>query len=241
MRCRWLASAAADDSDDGVDADGCALGEFDLGQRTGGWRRDLRVHLVGGYLKERLVSLELVANLLEPLGDGAFGDGFPHLRHGHVCAGSAGRSREWCCGQNCGRNSGRGDGGCGSRRGRGCWGWRSCTARALGDDADDRVDLHRGALGDLNLLQRSRRRGGNLGVHLVGGYLEERLVALDLVANLLEPFCEGTFGDRFAHLGHNYVSRHRIPSRVGGRCKYARAPMDYKAWDRWLARTLRAS
>ncbi len=51
---------------------------------------------------------------------------------------------------------------------------------------------------------RGRRR--DLGVHLVGGDLEQRLVALDLVPDLLHPLGDGALGDRLAHLGHDHVS-----------------------------------
>ena len=71
----------ADDRDDGVDGDGRALLHLDLGERPGHGRRDLGVHLVGRDLEDRLVALDGVADLLEPLGDRAFGDGLAHLRH----------------------------------------------------------------------------------------------------------------------------------------------------------------
>ena len=64
---------------------------------------------------------------------------------------------------------------------------------------------------DLDLLKRAGGGRGNLGIDLVGGDLEERLVALDGVAGLLEPLGEGAFGDGFAHLGHDYVGRHGEP------------------------------
>src|SRR5436189_268480 len=51
--------------------------------------------------------------------------------------------------------------------------------------------------------------GGDLGVHLVPRNLEQRLVALDRVAHLLDPADDGPFGDRLAHLRHNDVSHKR--------------------------------
>jgi len=54
---------------------------LDLGQDASRGRGNFRVYLVGGNFKERLVALDLVANLLEPLGDGALEDGLAHLRH----------------------------------------------------------------------------------------------------------------------------------------------------------------
>ena len=47
---------------------------------------------------------------------------------------------------------------------------------------------------------------GNLGIDLVGRDLEDGLVALDLVADLLQPLRQRPLGDRFAHLGHDDVN-----------------------------------
>ena len=68
-------------ADDGLNGHGLAFADFDLFQHAGGGRRNFRVHLVGGDFKERLVALDLVTGLLEPLGDGAFENAFAHLRH----------------------------------------------------------------------------------------------------------------------------------------------------------------
>ena len=43
---------------------------------------------------------------------------------------------------------------------------------------------------------------GNLSVHFIGRNLEQRFIAFDLVAGLLQPFGQGSFDDAFAHLGH---------------------------------------
>ena len=59
----------------------CALLDLDLEQRPRDRRRDLGVHLVGRDLEDRLVPLDRVADLLEPLGDGSLGDRLAHLRH----------------------------------------------------------------------------------------------------------------------------------------------------------------
>ena len=64
--------------------DGVALLHQDLGQDALGRRRHLGVDLVGGHLEERLVPGHLVADRLEPLGDGALGHRLAQLRHGHV-------------------------------------------------------------------------------------------------------------------------------------------------------------
>ena len=68
----------------------------------------------------------------------------------------------------------------------------------------DVVDLYGIAFlgGDFGEDPRSGR--GNLGVDLVGRDLEQRLVALDLVADLLHPADDRAFGDRLPHLGHDH-------------------------------------
>ncbi len=48
---------------------------------------------------------------------------------------------------------------------------------------------------------------GHLGVHLVGGDLDQRLVGRDRVALLLMPFENRAFGHRFAHRGHRDLNR----------------------------------
>ncbi len=62
--------------------------------------------------------------------------------------------------------------------------------------------------GNLDFLEHATGGGGNFGVHLVGGDLEERLVALNFVAGLFQPLGNRSLEDRFPHLGHNYVGRH---------------------------------
>jgi hypothetical protein len=75
---------AIDDGEDGVDADGCALGDLDLDENAGGGCGNLGVHLVGGDFKEEFVLEDGVARVLEPLGDGALEDRFAHLGHDYV-------------------------------------------------------------------------------------------------------------------------------------------------------------
>src|SRR5690606_31715323 len=53
--------------------------------------RDLGVHLVGGDLQQRLVLLHLVADVLEPAGDRAFGDALTQRRQRDLRASLAGR------------------------------------------------------------------------------------------------------------------------------------------------------
>ena len=56
----------------------------DLGQRPRRGRRHLGVDLVGRDLEERLVARDGLAHRLQPLGDGALGDGLAELGHRDV-------------------------------------------------------------------------------------------------------------------------------------------------------------
>ena len=58
-----------------ADLDGVVLVGLDLEQRARDRGGDLGVDLVGGDLQQRLVDRDAVADLLQPAGDGAFGDG----------------------------------------------------------------------------------------------------------------------------------------------------------------------
>ena len=89
---------------------------------------------------------------------------------------------------------------------RGRWGSR-CRARVV-DGANDGSDADRSAFLHLDFAERAGRGRGNLSVDFVGGDLEERFIASDGVAGLLEPLGERAFGDGFAHLGHNDVDWH---------------------------------
>ncbi len=94
------------------------------------------------------------------------------------------------------------------RQARRPWLARVRRPLAVADDADHGVHLDGVACLDLDLLERAGRGSGNFGVNLVGGDFEQRLVALDFVAGLLEPLGNGSFEDRFPHLGHDYVCWH---------------------------------
>ena len=95
-----------------------------------------------------------------------------------------------------------------SLRDWGLWNLYSRSSRChrspnLADHRDDRIHLDRSAFGKADLSQHAGNRRGNLGVHLVGRDLKERLVDCDGVADLLEPFGDRALEDRFAHLGHD--------------------------------------
>ena len=121
---------------------------------------------------------------------------------------AAGRGRRWRALAPASFGSGRG--GAGASAERRAFGWRSGGGSAIGfaNDADNGVDLNGVAFGNFDFLEDAAGGGGDFGVDLVGGDLEERLVALDLVTGLLQPLGDGSFENRFAHLGHDYVSRH---------------------------------
>ena len=77
-----------------------------------------------------------------------------------------------------------------------------------GDGADDCIHADCCPFSDFDLLQNSGGGRGNFGVNFVSGDFEERFVALDFVARLLQPFGNSALDDGFAHLGHDDVSRH---------------------------------
>ena len=77
--------------------------------------------------------------------------------------------------------------------------------RELGADRDRLV------LGDGDAAQDPGHRRGDLGVDLVGGDLEQRLVRLHPLALLLQPAGDGALGDALAELGHGYGDRHGFP------------------------------
>ncbi len=86
----------------------------------------------------------------------------------------------------------------GSRLGRGGVVALGVVARGLAlvtDDGEERAHLDGVVLVDLDLEQRARDRRGDLGVDLVGGDLEQRLVDGDGVADLLQPARDGALGD----------------------------------------------
>ncbi len=149
------------------------------------------------------------------------GDAGDHRRHERPAV-LRGSRRHGCCGRSggrlglhrlrgeCGRHGrdrlglGRSSGGSGS--GLGCGrrglGWSDLGA-GRGDDREHRSDLDGLALLHQDLRDDAVGRARHLGVDLVRGDLEERLVALDRVAHLLEPLRDRSLGDRDAHLGHH--------------------------------------
>ncbi len=207
-----LRRTTADHRDHGIDLYCVARFHFDRRKRSACRRRNLRVYLIGRNLKQRLVALDAVTHLLQPLGNRAFEDRLAHLRHHDVRAAAA-RSHGF-------------HRGCWSRRCLGgfrlflflrglllwrcgCWGRLAgnCSV-AVADHRNHGIDLHCVAGIHFDLGKRAACRRWNFRVYLVGRNLKQRLVALDAVAGLLQPFRDRPLKDRLAHLGHDDVCWH---------------------------------
>ena len=91
-------------------------------------------------------------------------------------------------------------------------------ARDHGVDADRLAFLHH------HLGQRAGGGRRDFGIHFIGGDLEKRLVALHVLAGLLQPLGQRAFHNAFAHLGHHDVghigSLFRAPSKGGRRKRH---------------------
>ena len=154
----------------------------------------------------------------------------PPDRWGHAGVGVAGRGERRRRGEGRRGRGGRRGGGRGGRRDRplvgsggavgrlrrgGCRRCGGCRRTRLVAGVDDR-DL--GLVGDglalldQDLLEDALERRRDLGVHLVGDDLEQRLVLVDVVAGLLEPFADRALGDALAELGHRYLGHVRWSS-----------------------------
>ena len=109
----------------------------------------------------------------------------------------------------------RGTGRCGRLHGAGRRGGFSFVTRV--DDRDLGVVRHRGAFLGQDLGEDALERRRDLGVDLVGDDLEERLVLVDVVAGLLEPFPDRALGDALTELGHRHLRHVRSSSKSAGR------------------------
>ena len=127
--------------------------------------------------------------------------------------GLGGRRRRGCGRRNRLRRRRRApDGLFGGRRGAA---WRRRRLSAM--RATTVLIAHRLAFLHQHFRQRAGRGRRNLGIHLVGGDLEQRLVALHALAGLLEPLGQRAFDNALAHLGHHYVGHVSSLFRPRGR------------------------
>ena len=153
-----------------------ARGE-DLGDRAADGRGQLHVDLVRRQLDDRLALLDAVADRDCPLEDRALLDGF--AAGGRDDVDELGLPRRVLVGRRLGCRLGGGK-----------------IGGDLGEHAADRDRL---AGGGVDLHERAGGRRGDLGIDLVGRYLDERLVGLDGVALLLVPLENGSLAHRLAH------------------------------------------
>ena len=197
----------------------------DFHEGSGNWGRDLGVNLVGGDLEEWFVYLDLVAWLLEPLGDGAFGDGLTEFWHDHIF-GLAGALRIGAC-----RILGLGLilvrlicgfffvlVGSGRLLFSSVFGVIGIVC-AIGigrsfilitDLGDDGAHVYRVILISNDLEEHTGYWRRDFGIDLVGGNLQQRFIDLDLVANLLQPLSHSAFSYGLAQFRHFDGMRHGV-------------------------------
>ena len=191
----------------------------DLGDGAGRGRGHLGVDLVGRDLDDRLVRLDRVADLLGPLEHDALGDRLAHRRHHDV----DGLLLLRCLLLLRGLLRLRGLLLLRRRRLR-RRGGRSVRRRDLGQQGADPDCV---ALGRVDLHHRSVDGCRDLGVDLVGRYLDERLVGCNGVPLRLVPFQHGALAHRVTHCRHDDFHRRRVdrhwnrvrPYRVTGDCR----------------------
>ena len=203
-------SSVADDSQNLANLCVLILGDADLEQGTCYGGGNLGVNLVGGNLNQGLVNLNLLANFLQPAGNGALGDGLAQCGQYdlNACSSSCGSSRSsgGCCGSS--RSLSNRSGSCGSLNS--CGSSRSSSTGTVANDSQSSADLDVLVLGDENLLNNACYGGGNLGVNLVGGNLNQGCVNLNGVADLNEPAGNGTLGHGLAQCGQYYGVGHNL-------------------------------
>ena len=96
------------------------------------------------------------------------------------------------------------------------------------DDGQLATDQDDGVLRGDDAGEDAGRGARDLGVDLVGGDLEQRLVGLHGVAFRLEPPGDRAFGDALAQLGHRDGDRHVVDS--SGRGRMGRAGLGGGGW-----------
>ena len=211
--------AVADAGDDIAHVDGVVFVGQDLNQGACHWGRDLGIDLVGGDLEQWLIDLDLVAWLLQPLGDGALGDRLAEFWHDHVFAlagvglGSLSLSRVvfgsffvLVGGLRLGSFLG---GILIVVRVRVVAGIRTGLV-LIANLGDHGTHVHGVILIGDDLQQNTGHRGWDFGIHLVRGDFQQRLIDLDLVTNLLEPLGHSAFCYGLAQFGHFDGMRHGL-------------------------------
>ena len=218
-----LGRGIADASDYFAHVHGVILVGQNFDQGACYWGRDFSIDLVGGDLEQWLVDLDRVARLLEPLGNGAFGDGFAELWHDYVfgltgaglgslslCSVVFGRTFVLVRGLICGFRLGGFLGGSFIVvRVRIVAGIRTCLV-LIANLGDHGAHVHRVIFIGDDLQQNTGHRGWDFGIHLVRGDFQQRLIDLDLVTNLLEPLGHSAFCYGLAQFGHFDGMRHGL-------------------------------
>ncbi len=212
-----------------VDLDRIPRLNFNRAQNTSRRRRNFRVHFIRRNLKQRLIALNGITNLLQPLGNRALKNRLAHLRHHHIHSRASSRrsSRNRRSRSRSRRNR------CSSLRLSSLSSRSSSSPRTgLINHRDHSIDLHRRPIANLDLFQNPSRRRRNFRVHLIRRNLKQRLIALHRIARLFQPFGNRPLKNRLAHLGHHNIRRHRnllpLPQNLMA-TRIRRATSDYKA------------
>ena len=92
---------------------------------------------------------------------------------------------------------------------------RRILSGRIADDGELDADIDRLVLLDLDRGQHAGGRRGHLGVDLVGGDLQQRLVGLDMVSFVLQPAGHGAFGDALTEARHGHGDRHGCNDSFG--------------------------
>ena len=153
---------------------------------------NLRIHLVGRHVEQRIVECDIVSDCLEPRADRALGHGLTQFRHGDLeNLTRTGRREVGILGCRALRSAHRRRGGIVERSatGRGhpvCGRRESVRHRgALPADLQDRgADRDGVALLRQNLKDHTVVRARDLRIDLVGRYFEQRVVEFDFVADV---------------------------------------------------------
>src|SRR5690606_32427753 len=101
---------------------------------------------------------------------------------------------------------------------------------AVADHGQVSADLDRLVLLDEDLLEDAGDGRGDLGVDLVRGDLEQRLVDRDLVTHALEPAGHSPFGHGLAKGRHGHAFGHRVAPYYGVEITVWRLRVETAGW-----------